>query len=118
MAVGVCAHDDESGPDRAGLCKQAWSGRLIGRKACRGDAMPAQVAQRLLGIGVMLALGRGKYLDAAPPRATRMRSLSRPNRAMTSLSYPRTSRHWVEGPCAAIPESRSGSLHCTCHASK
>jgi hypothetical protein len=86
MAVGVCAHDDEPGPNRAGLGKQAWSGRLIGRKACRGDAMPAQVAQQLLGIGVMLALGCGKYLDAALELAKeREREMHRASRLAASV---------------------------------
>jgi hypothetical protein len=57
-------------------------------------------------------------LERSPGRAKTIRSLRRPNRATTSLSYPMISRHRLEASRTAVPLSYSGSLHCACHCSK
>jgi hypothetical protein len=67
MTVGVGAHDDEARLIRARLSEQAHAGRtcVIGRNALRDDPVPTQVTHELLRVGMMLAFGGSKDLDAA-----------------------------------------------------
>jgi putative pyruvate formate lyase activating enzyme len=103
------------GPSLLELCRELAYRMLAHCNFCPWNCRVDRVAGAKFGACKLASASR---VSSHFHHAITMRSLSRPSWAMISLSYPRISRHRVEGPRITIPASPSGSLHCVCQFSK